>query len=255
VYKQCLFLWRKPGMERQKFKKYYDEAHLECVSKELPSPPLSHQRNYPVWDDALTIAPPPDSAFDRFDAFATVTFGDANQREEWRQRLLASQTAREAIERDEAEFIDTGRRMMCVVEEAATARPAAGGREYPDSAHVLRFVKYRGNGLSRDKIKELHEKEVASSLGDIPQGVIRYQRNYLLPEHPWSYFRMPAGSASPTSWVDIVEEFTFADRATAPASLQRLNELFRASDSARPRDSSTAYVERSCNLPERWRAK
>lgn len=255
MYKQCLFLWRKPGMDRQEFKKYYDELHLECVSKELPTPPLSHQRNYPVWNDALTIAPPSGSAFDRFDAFATVTFSDASQREEWRQRLLASQTAREAIETDEGKFIDTGRRMMCVVEEASTARPPVADREHPDRAHVLRFVKYRGNGLSQEKIKELHEKEVASLLGDLPKGVIRYQRNYLLPQHPWSYFRMPAGAPSPASWVDIVEELSFADRATAPASLQRLNELFRASDSATARDSSTAYVERSCNLPQRWRAK
>jgi hypothetical protein len=250
MYKQCLILWRKPGLSREGFKDYYDRTHLDCVSSQLPSPPRSHRRHYPVWDDALTVV---SEGFERFDAFATVSFDDASRREEWRKTLMASQLAREAIEKDEANFIDMSKRMMCVVDEATTASSPSGAANGV-KAYILRFLKYRGAATSRDNVKELHEKAVAAQAQQLPADLVHFKRNYLLPEHPWSYSRMPEGVATPSSWIDVIEELGFPDRGTAAAAMPRINRLFGLSPLATARDVSSVYVEVSSSLPERWRA-
>lgn len=246
-YKQTMFLWRKPGMEEHEFQHYYDKDHLNLVSRFLAPPPRKHERYYPIWGDPLTSAARLHPELAGFDVFSAVVFDDASQRETWYATLMASEDTRNAITSDELQFIVRDRRILFVVEEIDHQGPS----ELPgvESIRVIRLIR-RASSVSVLEFREQYERQINKALQGLPEGSLRYRRNYLLLDHPWNSFGSAVVATDP---IDLVEEFTFQDRPSAEAIVASLDETVSRLDFVDAAAISTIRVDSSSDLPAAWR--
>jgi hypothetical protein len=250
VYKQGLVLWRRADLTRDFFKKYYDDHHMECIAGHLRQPPISHERNYPIWDDPLSAIAFPWLASIRFDVFAMMTFRDASVRAEWRKTMSDDRSAREQIQKDEQEFMATDLRMLCVLEEVTSSRTVCVDDARGQSVDVLRLVRYR-NEYPVQSVRQIHEQDATACIEKLNGEIVTYRRNYALAEHPWNYRAVQAESEVPLRWADVTEELAIKDRSAAPIVLQLLD----SSTASQLREVTTVVVEKSTALPSGWRPR
>jgi hypothetical protein len=113
------FLSRLPHVDRDAFKAYYETKHAPLIQTLLPSIE-TYERNYP---DVSKVRPAPGQSLDEavgFDVVTVFRFSGAEGFDAFKRAMRDPQIA-EAIERDEANFLDRAKSRLFVVDERVSA--------------------------------------------------------------------------------------------------------------------------------------
>lgn len=237
----AFFLWRRQGTTPEEFADYYNHRHLELLTSLGIPLPAVHERSFPVTGDAIVPAGPREGIYS-FDSFTAVAF-DSEEEYEARLKILSDESIRSKAEADEDRFTQRALRMTYATE--AERRQTPEYAELAASAVFVLAIGRRRPGLDRAEFKRVREAEIAAA--EALPGELRYNRYYVLPEHPFSYSRGAWGD-EPKTAIDVVEELAFRTEEDASRGL----EAFQARESAAvDRDASVMlFVWRASGTPQ-----
>ena len=119
MIKLMAFVSRLPHLNREAFKTYYEEKHAPMVLG-LVAGVKSYERNYP---EVAKFRPPEGQTVDDvvdFDAVTILRFDDREGLDAFKKAMRDPEVARRIAE-DEANFLDSTKSIMFVVDERLSA--------------------------------------------------------------------------------------------------------------------------------------
>lgn len=209
-------------MDRREFIEYYEQPHLDLITKTLPKHD-DFRRNYPVWHRGDTNL----SKFQPFDVMTAITYENRATFDQAMQ-IYHSQPFNKIVTEDELRFLDRPRMMFVMVDEVIDEALKHQWRPAPvvaDAAKLVRLIR-QPDALDCSKFREIYEDVQAPAIRSIVGGCIDYRRNYVRRSDSYN-FMTPQLHAECSQHImisfDIVEELCFVSSADAKVAAQALD--------------------------------